>query len=237
MKLENKMIPQVKVPTFSMTLPVSKETVEFRPFLVKEEKLLLMAKDSKDSQDINRAIIDTVKSCTFNIMNAENYSLADLQYAFLHIRGKSIGEEMELQLLCGNCKSKTIVDLSIHDFEVINEKVNNKIVMNDITITLKMPNIYHYTKLLVDNDDLINATFDVIADCIDTIYSDEEAFQNTPELKNDVIEFLNNLPADQFEKLEDFFSTMPLLYKEFKFQCNECSHNNELRIDSISSFF
>jgi hypothetical protein len=117
------------------------------------------------------------------------------------------------------------------------EKVNNKIVMNDITITLKMPNIYHYTKLLVDNDDLINATFDVIADCIDTIYSDEEAFQNTPELKNDVIEFLNNLPADQFEKLEDFFSTMPLLYKEFKFQCNECSHNNELRIDSISSFF
>jgi len=231
------MIPQVKVPTFSMTLPVSKEVVEFRPFLVKEEKLLLLAKDSKNVADVNRAIVDTVYSCTFEKMKAENYSLADLQYAFLHIRGKSIGEEMELQLICGSCKGKTLVDLSVNDFDVINQKPTNKIVMNDVTISLKMPNIYHYTKLLVENDNDIETTFEVIAECIDTIYSDEEVFHNTPEVKQDVMEFLNNLPSDQFEKLQDFFAAMPLLYKEIKFTCKECSTENEIRIDSVSSFF
>jgi len=229
------MIPQVKVPTFSMTLPVSKEKVDFRPFLVKEEKIMLLAKDSNDPTDVARVISDVVESCTFGKMLATKYCLADLQYAFLHIRGKSIGEQIELILMCGNCKTKTDYQLSVDDFEVSNLEVKNLIEMDGITIQMTPPTINHYIRMHMVDD--VDEIFSVMASCIDKIYSDEEMFQNTPEQQNDLIDFLNTLPSVEFNKIQEYFKNVPLLYKEMKFVCKQCEMLNNVRVDSLNNFF
>ena len=229
------MIPQVKVPTFSMTLPVSKEKVDFRPFLVKEEKILLLVKDSKDPKDVARAIGDVVSSCTFDKMSIHKYCLADVQYAFIQIRGKSIGEELELDLKCGGCDGGNSFILSVNDFDVLNKDVNNNINMGDITIRMKSPTIEHYTTLLLNDD--METIFSVICGCIEKIYSDEEVFINEPGFESQIQEFLDNLPSEEFDKIKQYFSTMPMLHKKIEFTCKHCKTNNEFLIDGLSNFF
>ena len=228
-------IPQVKVPSFTMTLPVSKEQIDFRPFLVKEEKIMLLAKDSKDPKDIARVIGDVVESCTFGKVLMNKHCLADLQYAFLHIRGKSIGEEIELNLLCGNCNAKTPYKLTVNDFQVSNLEISNTIQMGGVTVAMTPPTINHYTRMYqVENVDEI---FFVMAECIDKIYSDEEVFQNTPEFQDEIFDFLNGLPSDEFNKIQEYFKNIPLLYKDMKFTCNSCDTPNNVRVDSLNNFF
>lgn len=229
------MIPQVKVPTFSMTLPVSKEKVDFRPFLVKEEKILLLVKDSSDPKDVARAIGDVVSSCTFGKMSIHKYCLADVQYAFIQIRGKSIGEELELNLKCGDCGGGNSFILSVNDFEVLNKDVSNDITMGDITVRMKSVNIEHYTTLLLNDD--METIFSVICDCIEKIYSGEEVFINEPGFENQIQEFLDNLPSEEFDKIKQYFSTMPMLHKTIGFTCRHCNTKNEFIIDGLSNFF
>jgi len=229
------MIPQVKVPTFSITLPVSKEKVEFRPFLVKEEKILLLAKDSKEPKDIARVIKDVVESCMFGKVDTSKICLADLQYAFMQIRGKSIGEQLELTLLCGNCKTRHQHQFSVDDFEVTNLEINNTIQMGDVTVKMILPTIEHYMEMnMVEN---VEDVFSVLASCIEKIYSDEEVFENSPDNKEDLLDFLNSLPSVEFNKIQDYFKNMPLLYKDMSFTCASCETPNTVRVDSLNNFF
>lgn len=229
-------IPMVKVPKFIATLPVSKETFEFRPFLVKEEKILLMANESNSVSNVMSAIGDIVEQCTFGVVKIETHCLADLQYAFLQIRGKSIGEEFSFYKICGDCGHKEITHMNIDDFEILETKQNNPIQLSDGTrVELKYPGLQHYSFLF--EDDSTEAIFKVIVDCIIKIYNEEEVFENSPDVKNDVLEFLDNLTAKEFEKFEEFFTNMPILYKNFEFSCEGCGAENKLVVDSITNFF
>ena len=229
------MIPQVKVPTFSMTLPVSKQNVEFRPFLVKEEKILLLAKDSKEPKDVARVIRDVVESCTFNNIQSDKICLADLQYAFMQIRGKSIGEQLDLTLICGNCKAKHNHLFSIDDFQVTNLEINNMIQMGDVTVKMILPTIEHYIEMHMVKD--MEDVFSVLASCIEKIYSEEEVYENNPENKDELLDFLNGLPSAEFNKIQEYFQNMPLLYKDMSFTCKSCDTPNNIRVDSLNNFF
>jgi len=229
-------IPTVKVPKFTATLPVSEESFEFRPFLVKEEKILLLANESDNIVSAVTAIGDIVEQCTFGKIKLENYCLADLQYAFLQIRGKSIGEEFSFYRICGECKHKHLTEMHVDDFEVTEKISNNIIILEDGTrIELKYPGLHHYGILF--DDDTPGAIFEVVADCILKIYNEEEVFENTSELKKEVLEFIDNLTAKDFEKFEDFFTGMPVLYKSFQFVCEGCGSENKLVVDSVTNFF
>lgn len=226
----------VKVPTFTMTLPVSQQQVEYRPFVVKEEKILILANESEDTGSVVRAIGDVVKECTFGKVILDDVSIADIQYAFLQIRGKSIGEEFNFYAICGECKHKHITTFNVNEFEMKNEAVDNKISLGGgVTVELKYPGLQHYAMLFETED--VDKIYEVVVDCITKIYTDEEVFVNNKEARNEVLEFINNLTPAQFEEIENFFLNMPILYKKVDFMCQGCNKLNNLVIDSITSFF
>lgn len=227
----------VKVPKFSMTLPVSKEEMEYRPFLVKEEKLLVLANEASDVETALRAIGDVVENCTFGKVQLEKYCLADMQYAFLQIRGKSIGSDINFYLICGECGHRHLTSVAVDEFETkMPKKLETVFSLDgDIRVEMKYPNLSHYTKLFDDPSE--TAVFDVVSECIVKIFNEEEVFENSKETRKEVREFLDNLTPEQFEKFEEFFVNMPVLYKELKFTCSSCSKDNMLIVDSIQNFF
>lgn len=227
----------VKVPTFSMTLPVSKEVIDYRPFLVKEEKLLVLASEANEVESALRAIGDIVENCTFGKVKLEKYCLADMQYAFLQIRGKSIGSEINFYLICGVCGQKHLTSISVEDFGVkMSKKLETTFSLDgNIQVEMKYPNLLHYTKLFNSPDE--SAVFDVVADCVSKIFNEEEVFENTKESLSEVREFLDNLTPEQFEKFEEFFVNMPVLFKELNFTCVQCETSNTLIVDGIQNFF
>ena len=229
-------IPIVKVPKFTATLPISKEVFEYRPFLVKEEKILLMANESNEMSTIMSAIGDVVEQCTYGKIKVDSYCLADLQYVFLQIRGKSIGENFAFYKICGECGYKHITEMHVNDFEVTEKIVNNIVTLEGGTkVELKYPGLQHYGLLF--EDESTEAIFNVVADCIVKIYDEEEVFENSPEVRNDVLDFIDNLTSKEFEKFEEFFTNMPVLFKKFDFVCEGCGVSNSLLVDSITNFF
>lgn len=229
-------IPMIKVPTFTMTLPVSKEKIEYRPFLVKEEKLLILANESEDYESAIRAIGDVVRDCTFGKILLDDYSLADVQYAFLQIRGKSIGEEFSFYAICGGCKHKHVTTFHVDEFQLKHDVHDHKISLGSgVTLELKYPGLQHYGMLF--DDETQEKVFEVIADCVVKIYTEEEVFLNTKDTRKEILEFIDNLTPVQFEKIENFFLDMPILYRRVDFTCEGCNQVNNLVIDSITSFF
>lgn len=230
-------IPMVKVPRYTTTLPVSGEKIEFRPFVVKEEKLLLMASESTDTESAVNAISDIVESCTFGKVKSSEYCLADVQWMFLQIRCKSIGEEINLYLICGKCEHKHLKTISINDFEVRMTEKDKKIINVDETVRveLKYPTIQHYNHLFENKDE--DAVYDVIADCVVKIYNEDELFVNDGNSHKELREFIDNLTATQFEPFEEFFETMPVLFKQIDFTCVKCETNNTMIVNSVQHFF
>lgn len=226
----------VKVPTFTMTLPVSKETITYRPFLVKEEKVLILANESDDMSTVINAIDDVTKNCTDHKVGIETHCMADVQYAFLQIRGKSIGEDFTFYSVCGECQHKHVTTMRVDEFEVEEGTKNNVIVLDGgLKVELKYPGLQHYA-LLFDTEDE-SKVYEVVAECIVKIYNEEEVFVNTTETTKDMLEFLDGLTPAQFEQFEKFFVDMPVLFKRFTFTCENCNVENKLTIDGITSFF
>lgn len=230
-------IPLVKVPTFTLHLPYSKRDIKYRPYLVKEEKLLTMANESENTEDILQAIGDIVKSCTFDQVDIETDPMFEVQQVFLQIRGKSVGENLEFYSICGNCEHKTDTTMSVNDFTLkTTPGHSNTIKLNEnFSVVMKYPTFRHFTKLYVTEEE--NAIFDVICECIDKVYSDDEVFENTKDTSREVKQFLENLTLQQFEKIENFFVTMPILQHQITYDCPSCSFKNTLLIDGITNFF
>lgn len=230
-------IPVVKVPTFTTTLPVSGEKVDFRPFLVKEEKILLLASESDDNADIVNAMSELIESCTFGKVEPSKYSLADLQWLFLQIRGKSISEEIDFRVICGECNHAQSYTINVDEWEtrLIDPKEKILKLDSEVTVEMRYPSLKHYAALFDTNDDF--AVYGVIADCIVKIYNSDEVFENDGKSHQDIYQFLDNLTPDQFEPFEDFFTSMPILVKEINYNCQKCQTPNELMVDSIRSFF
>lgn len=236
---ENMNIPAVKLPTFSMTLPVSGDVIEYRPFVVKEEKLLILANESDDIENIIRAISDTIRSCTFEKMSLEKYCLADAQYAFLQVRGKSIGNIITLYAICGECGHKHLAEIEVNDFEVRkNDNYNSTVTLDGVKVELKYPTLQHYVKLYSSTEENdFSGVYDMIAECVVKIYNEDEVYVNTPETYHETREYIDNLNMENFKKLEEFFVNMPVLYKKLDFNCNQCEKENTLLVDGIRSFF
>jgi hypothetical protein len=230
-------IPMVKVPTFTMKLPFSQREIKYRPYVVKEEKLLIMANESENVDDTLNALGDIINACTFGEINIEKDAMFDVQQAFLNIRGKSISESMEFYSVCGNCSHKTPTVISTTDFKLKTTPGHtNKIVLDEnFSVLMKYPTFRHFISLYVTEEE--NAIYDVIAQCIDTIYTDDEVFTNTPETVKDMRDFVDNLTVQQLEKLESFFVTMPVLQHDIVYTCEKCSHRNTLILNGVTNFF
>ena len=238
-------LPKISTPTYELELPSSGETIEYRPFLVREEKLLVLAMESEDTKSITKAIKEVLKSCIKTKIKVEALPTFDIEYLFLNIRGKSVGEEVEVTVTCPD-DNKTEVEISIPIDEIQIEKSKNHIdtikLDDELTMKMKYPSLNQFIQTNFDLDATAGASqleqsFDLIASCIDTIYSDEEAWPASESSKKELNEFLEQLSSSQFQEIEQFFETMPKLVHEVSITNPKTKKKSTVTLEGLSSFF
>jgi hypothetical protein len=235
-------LPKMNAPLYNTAIPSSKKEIKFRPFLVKEEKSLLLAQQSEDPKVMINTLKSIIENCIVDDVDVDKLAIFDYEYLFTQIRAKSVGEIVELMFLCDTCtdeKAKSPVNLDISKFVVeFPEGHSNKIeLFDDVGIMMKNPNIDTLDKLEQVNDGDINAIFDVVADCMESVYTTEEVFNTKDQTKQEVLDFLENLTQEQFKKIENFFLTMPKLRQKVEYDCPVCNKHHVKTMEGLESFF
>ena len=236
-------LPTLNTPKFKMKLPSDGRTVNFRPFLVKEEKILILAMESEDTNQIANAVKNVISSCILSRgIKVEKLSTFDIEYLFLNIRGKSVGEQIEVMVTCpDDKKTKVPTSINIDSIKVqIDDKHSKDIVLDDqYTLRMKYPSLSEFIKNNFANIDDINVddTFELIASCIEQVYSEEESFAASDCTKKELSQFLEQLNSSQFKEIEKFFDTMPKLSHTVKVINPNTQVESEIVIEGLQSFF
>ena len=236
-------LPKIATPTYELELPSTEKTVNYRPFLVKEEKLLVLALESEDTKQITTAIKAVLKSCVLTKgIKVEHLPTFDIEYLFLHIRGKSVGEEIEVNITCPDDeKTQVPITLNLDDIKVQkNDKHNNQIKLDDnLMMELKYPSLDQFIKNNFDFDEKnqMEQSFDLIGTCIDKIYNEEEVWATADCTKKEVKEFLESMNSSQFKEIENFFETMPKLSHTIKVTNPKTKVESEVVLEGLASFF
>ena len=236
-------LPKIATPTYELELPSTEQPVNYRPFLVKEEKLLVLALESEDTKQITTAIKAVLKSCVLTKgIKVEHLPTFDIEYLFLHIRGKSVGEEIEVNITCPDDeKTQVPITLNLDDIKVQkNDNHNNQIKLDDkLMMELKYPSLDQFIKNNFDFDEKnqMEQSFDLIGTCIDKIYNEEEVWATADCTKKEIKEFLESMNSSQFKEIENFFETMPKLSHTIKVTNPKTKVENEVVLEGLASFF
>jgi len=236
-------LPKIATPSYELELPSTGETIHYRPFLVKEEKVLVIALESEDTKQITTAIKTVIKNCilTKNI-KVETLPTFDIEYLFLNIRAKSVGEEIEVNVICPDDEETTVtVKIDLDAIKVQkNENHTNKIKLDDsIMMEMKYPSLDQFIKNNFDfkKTNAMEQSFDLIASCIDKIYTEEEVWSAGDVTKKELMEFLEQMNSTQFKEIETFFETMPKLSHTIQVINPKTEIENEVILEGLSSFF
>jgi len=236
-------LPKIATPTYELVLPSTEKTVRYRPFLVKEEKLLVLALESEDNKQITNAIKTVIKSCvTAKGLKVETLPTFDIEYLFLNIRGKSVGEELEVNVICPDDKVTEVpVTIDLDDIQVQkSDDHNNQIKIDDnIMMEMKYPSLDEFIKNNFDfkEGNQMEQSFDLIASCIDKIYTEDEVWSTADCTKKEVKEFLESMNSSQFKDIEKFFETMPKLQHTITIKNPKTKVESEVVLEGLASFF
>lgn len=233
-------LPVMSTPTYELTVPSTKEKIKYRPFLVKEEKALMLAHQSEDTTAMLDTLKGVIKACTLDKLNVDKLAMFDIEYIFLQLRAKSVGEISELNFTCKQCndpKARMKVDIDLTKIEVtFNDDHTADIqLFEDVGVKMKYPSLQIMNKLKATDD--VNAVFDIIIECIDCIYDNENVYAAADQSKQELTDFINNLTQEQFTKLQKFFETMPKLEKTIEFDCPVCKYHHTQTIQGLDGFF
>lgn len=238
------MLPKIDVPIYDLKLLSTDKKIRFRPFTVKEEKLFLMASESQDAESVLNTIKQVVNNCILSDVNVDSLPVFDLEYLFLNLRARSISEVVTLKYKCNNvieedkkCNNVVQFDLNLLDIKPVKEKEHtNKIEITDkLGIVMKYPNFEMIEKYKDAKD--ASVIVNMIIDCIDYIYDEENMYYSKDTSKEELEEFVDSLQTKELEKLKLFFETMPKVKKKLQFKCNKCNHEEDLDVEGIQSFF
>ena len=236
-------LPTIATPSYELELPSSGKKIKYRPFLVKEEKLLVLALESEDTKEISTAIKAVLKSCIQTRgVKVEQLPTFDIEYLFLNIRGKSVGEEIEVNLICPDDEETTVpVTINIDDIKIQKDKSHNKQVKLDdnLMMELKYPSLDQFIKNNFDfgENPGIDQSFELIATCIDKIYNEEEVWATSDCTKKEIVDFLEQMNSKQFKEIEKFFTTMPKLSHEVDITNPNTKVKSTIVLEGLSSFF
>ena len=234
-------LPKLITPTYELEIPSTDEKIKYRPFLVKEEKILMMAMESKASADITQAVKDIVSECTFNKIDISNMPMFDVEYIFLQIRSKSVGEISKLKLLCPD-DEKTYVDIELNLDEVkvqVGEDHTNKIELDKgMGMIMRYPTIDSFSETGIKDINPGNM-LDVISTCILQIYekNGEKTYDPKDQTKKEVIEFIEQLNTKQFREVQKFFETMPKLKHEITIKNPNTKKESKVTLTGLNDFF
>jgi len=237
-------LPTIATPTYELELPSTGKKIKYRPFLVKEEKLLVLALETESTKDISNAIKTVLKNCILTRgVKVENLPTFDIEYLFLNIRGKSVGEEVEVNLIApDDGETQVPVTIQIDDIEIQkNEDHTNKIQLDDnLIMEMKYPSLDQFIKSNFDfsqGEVSMDQSFDLIAACIDSIYNEEEVWSTSDCTKKEVKDFLEHMNSLQFKTIEKFFDTMPKLSHSVTFTNPKTEVESTVVLEGLSSFF
>ena len=236
-------LPKIATPTYELELPSTGETVKYRPFLVKEEKLLVIALESEDTKQITNAIKTVIKNCIETKgIKVETLPTFDIEYLFLNIRGKSVGEEIDVNIICPDDEETQVqVKINVDDIQVErDENHTNRIKLDDnLMMEMKYPSLEQFIKNNFDlsSNNSIDQSFEVIASCVDKIFNQEEVWSAVDVTKKELMEFLDQMNTTQFKEIEKFFETMPKLSHKIKVKNPKTEVESEVVLEGLSSFF
>lgn len=232
-------LPKISSPKYTLQIPSTKKTVEYRPFLVKEEKVLLIAQESENNVQIVNAMKDVIEACTFNKIDADSLTSFDLEYVFIKLRAKSVGENSTISVLCKSCEHPHEHTVNLDELEVNFEGVlPSRIMLTDtVGINMKYISVKDMTVLSAvqeKNNDLVTET--IIAS-IDSIFDAEKIYPTDESTREELETFINSLNRSQMSKIEKFISAIPKLQHAVTFTCSKCNAPNETVLSGAQSFF
>ena len=236
-------LPKISTPTYELELPSTEQSVKYRPFLVKEEKLLVIALETEDVKQITNAIKTVIKNCILTKdIKVETLPTFDIEFLFLNIRGKSVGEQVDVNIICPDDNETNVsVSINLDDIKVQkNEDHTNKIKIDSkIMMEMKYPSLEQFIKNNFDfnNQNAMDQSFDLIASCIDKIYTEDEVWSTSDVTKKEVTEFLESMNSSQFKDIEKFFETMPKLSHTIKVKNPKTEVESEVALEGLASFF
>ena len=236
-------LPKISTPTYHLELPSTGKEIQYRPFLVREEKLLVLALESEDTKEITTAIKNVIRACIkTKEIKVEELPTFDIEYLFLNIRGKSVGEEIEVNLICpDDNETSAAVTVNLDDIQVVkNDDHTNQIKIDDeIMMEMRYPSLDEFIK---NNFDIagtsdMDQSFELIASCIDKIYTADEVWSIADCTKKEVREFIESMNSSQFKGIEEFFSTMPKLSHTVEVYNPNTKVKSEVVLEGLASFF
>ena len=241
-------LPTIAVPEYTLILPSTGKELKYRPFLVKEEKILLIAMESEEEKDIINAIKNIINNCVFSELNVDNMPMFDLEYIFLQLRGKSKGEKIDLKYECPKCNKNIPVSINIDDIKVIKNKDNNlKIKFNDnLGVKMKYPSLQLQNDLSSMKEEKSGETetiFRSIVKSIDYIYDNENTYPAKDHTEKELSDFIESLTDNYFQKMSKFFETVPVLKHEFEIKCSSkkkdksCGYKEKKTLEGLNNFF
>ena len=239
-------LPKINTPTYELTLPSNKKKIRYRPFLVREEKILVLALESEDQKQITDAIIQIIGDCliTKNV-DVTKLPTFDIEYLFLNVRSKSVGESVEVNITCpDDGKTKVETSINIDDIKVVKSKDHKLIIQLDekYSMKLKYPSLDQFIENnfdfeMAEPNESVSAAMSMLSSCIDIIYDQEESWDASESTKEELDEFIDQLNTKQFQQVEEFFRTMPKLSHTIKVKNPQTGVESEVVLEGLASFF
>tara|TARA_R100000657_G_C4672694_1_gene117580 strand:- start:180 stop:905 length:726 start_codon:yes stop_codon:yes gene_type:complete len=238
-------LPTIETPTYELKLPSSNKKIKYRPFLVKEEKILIIALESKNQSEITNAVTDVLKKCILTKgVDVDSLPTFDIEYVFLNIRGKSIGEDIKMTVTCPDDK-KTQVPVTIYVDEIkVQKRKDHKtdIVLSDkMTLRMKYPSLNQFVKTNFDVDDdaktVVDKTFKVVSECMDTVFTNEDAWDAKDYSAQERLDFIQQLNSKQYKEVERFFETMPKLSHVIEVENPNTKKKGTVVLEGLADFF
>ena len=239
-------LPKISTPTYELVLPSTKKTIKYRPFLVKEEKILILALESQSTKEITNAIKQVLKDCILTKgIKVEELPTFDIEYIFLNVRGKSVGESLDLIITCGDDgETQVPVTVFIDQIQVEEDPEHSRDIQLDDNLVLRMkyPSLDQFIKTNFDfsaeqSSSSIERSFDIIISCIDVIFNAEESWSAADSTKKELTDWIETLNSNQFKEIEKFFDTMPRLSHTVKVTNPKTKIESDVTLEGLTSFF
>ena len=233
-------LPKLDVPTYDLTLPSSNRQITFRPFLVKEEKILLMAMEGENQNEMVNAMKQIIGNCIIEEINVDILPLFDLEFIFLNLRSKSVGAESTVGISCPNCTTTNQFEINLDDIKISKTEEHNKEILltDSIGLIMKYPTVDVLKGVNISDETVdVENTMLMVESCVETLWEGDATYDMSDYTKNERQEFFDNLTQSQFAEIQSFFETMPKLSHDIQYSCSNCDYNDTMTLEGLQNFF